>query len=64
MEVIFGFLLVLVFSALVYFPVKHAVASVLCNECNQKICICADEVHIIHDEGEVEAWMMYDMYIK
>ena len=71
MENILVFLLVLVFSALVYFPIKHAVASVLCNECNKKICICTDEVYINdvekafrYDDGQVEAWMLYDMDIK
>ena len=71
MENILVFLLVLVFSALVYFPIKHAMASVLCNECNHKICICADEVYINdvekafrYDDGQAEAWMSYDMYIK
>ena len=71
MEIILGFLLVLVFSAFVYFPIKHAVPSVLCNECNHKICICADDVYINdvekafrYDDGQVEALMLYDMYIK
>ena len=71
MEIILGFLLVLVFSALVYFPIKHAVPSVLCNECNQNICICADEMYIKdvekafrYDDGQAEALMLHDTYIK
>ena len=71
MEIMLGFLFVLVFSALVYFPIKHAVASVFCNECNHKICICADDEYInevekafLYDDGQVEAWMLYDINIK
>ena len=71
MEIMLGFLLVLVFSALVYFPIKHAMSSVLCNECNHKICICADDVYINdvekafrYDDGQAEALMLYDTYIK
>ena len=71
MEIMLVILLVLVFSALVYFPIKHAVASVLCNECNHKICICADEVYINdvekafrYDDGQAEALMLHNMYIK
>ena len=69
MEIILGFLLVFVFSAFVYLQIKHAVASVLCNECNHNICICSDEVYINdvekafrYDDGQSEAMMLYDMY--
>jgi hypothetical protein len=71
MEIMLGFLLVLVFSALVYFPIKHAVSSVLCNKCNKKICICTDEVYINdvekafrYDDGQADALMLYDTYTK
>ena len=71
MEIMLGFVLVLVLSALVYFPIKNAVSSILCNECNQKICICADEVYINdvekafrYDDGQADALMLYDTYTK
>ena len=71
MDIILVFGLVLVLLALVYFPIKHAMSSVLCNECNHKICICADDVYINdvekafrYDDRQAEALMSYDMYIK